>query len=225
MMVHPQLALFRLVSALCVLASATPASAEDDQQWRLVSENGGVTIYSRVRSGSPLKEFKAIGRIEAPTHAVHNVINDVEGYPKFMPFTAECRVVKREGSSLYAYQRISPKIVGDRDYTLLIEEKSWSTDTGVVYAKHWKPANHAGPPEKKSVLRVNLCDGGWLLEPETPDKTRATYTIYTDTGGSLPAFVANAASSIGIRKIFTAVRRQVKDPKYRENRDFLEPRQ
>ena len=218
---HSGLRLCGLASALCVLVAASARSAVDDE-WRKVGETGAVTIYSRVRSGSPLKEFKAIGTIEAPTNAVHNVISDAEAYPSFMPYTAECRVVKREGNALYTYQRISPKIVGDRDYTLLIEERSWPTDAGMVYMKQWKPANHAGPPAKKGVLRVNLCDGGWLLEPETADKTRATYTIYTDTGGSLPAFVANAASSIGIRKIFTAVRRQVKNPKYRENRDSAE---
>jgi hypothetical protein len=59
-----------------------------------------------------------------------------------------------------------------------------------------------------------------LLEPDHTVKTRATYSIFTDNGGRLPAFLANAASGIGIRKIFAAVRRQVKDPKYYEDRDF-----
>src|ERR1700738_4261849 len=93
---------------------------------------------------------------------------------------------------------------------------------GFAYLKHWKPANEAGPPEKKGVLRVKLCEGGWLLEPESAEKTRATYSIYTDTGGSLPAFIANAAGGIGIRKIFAAVRHQAKDPKYRADKDVVE---
>ena len=45
-------------------------------------------------------------------------------------------------------------------------------------------------------------------------KTRAIYTIYTDSGGALPAFVANSGSRIAIRKLFDAVRKQVKDPRY-----------
>jgi len=52
------------------------------------------------------------------------------------------------------------------------------------------------------------------LEPQGTTKTRATYSIYTDSGGALPAFIANKASEIGIRRIFAAVRKQVKDPKY-----------
>jgi hypothetical protein len=83
-----------------------------------------------------------------------------------------------------------------------------------VYQDRWEPANELGPAEKPGVLRVKLCEGGWLLEPAGANKTRATYSIYTDSGGKLPAFIANAASEIGIRKIFTAVRKQVKNPKY-----------
>jgi hypothetical protein len=193
---------------------AAGGADQNNQDWRLASDSGGVKLYSRVHAGSALKEFKAIGTIDASTRVVHNVLSDVEGYPKFMPFTAECRVLRRQGNSIHVYQRISPRIVSDRDYTLLIEEKSWPGNAGLVYSKHWRPANEMGPAEKKGVLRVTLCDGGWLLEPETADKTRATYSIYTDTGGSLPAFIANAASGIGIRKIFAAIRRQVREPKY-----------
>jgi hypothetical protein len=65
------------------------------------------------------------------------------------------------------------------------------------------------------VLRVKICEGGWLLEPDGENKTRATYSIYTDSGGAIPAFIANKVSEIGIRKLFAAVRKQVQDPKYR----------
>jgi Polyketide cyclase / dehydrase and lipid transport len=221
---HPGSALLVLLTTIGLVVSPARASDTDSdkEQWRLASESGAIKLYSRVRGRSPLKEFRAIGTIDAPTQAVHNVINDVEGYTKFMPFVAECYVVKQDGKSIYTYQRISPKIVGDRDYTLQIERTSWPIGAGLAYLNRWTPANDAGPPEKKGVLRVKLCEGGWLLEPESAEKTRATYSIYTDTGGSMPAFIANVASGIGIRKIFAAVRHQAKDPKYRENRDLVE---
>jgi hypothetical protein len=215
---------------LIVLVFATIASVPsglaaeiNDRPWRLDSDSNGLKIYSRLRPGSALKEFKAIGNFDAPTRVVHNVLDDVEGYPRFMPYVAACRILKRNGNSIYAYQRISPGIVSDRDYTLHIEEESWTVEGGTVYWKHWQQANDAGPPPQKGVLRVQLCQGSWLLEPEPGDKTRATYSVYTDTGGRLPAFIANVASGIGIRKVFAAIRNQVKDPKYLADRDFLEP--
>lgn len=190
------------------------SSIDPKDGWKLATQSKDVAIYWRLRPGSPLKEFKATGPIDAPTRAVHAVIDDFENYPTFMPYTKECRMIKREDNALVGYQRISPKICADRDYTLRVRNKSWPAAGGMAYLSRWTPANELGPPEKKGVVRVKICDGGWLLEPDGPLKTRATYSVYTDTGGAIPPFLANYASQTGISRLFEAVRKQVKSPKY-----------
>jgi len=203
-----------ILLAGCPTAFAAEESISADDYWKLSAQEKNVVIYSRPRPGSQLKEFKAVGPIDAPTSAVCAVIDDFQNYPKFMPYTTECRVKKRDGDSIVGYQRLSPKVCADRDYTLRVWKKSWSTPDGLVFASHWSPANELGPPEKKDVVRVKLCEGKWLLEPDGTTKTRATYFIYTDTGGFIPSFIANRISSTGITKLFAAIRKQVKDPKY-----------
>ena len=198
----------------CPTVFAAEESISTDGYWKLSDREQNVTIYSRPRPGSPLKEFKAVGPIDAPTGAVCAVIDDFQNYPKFMPYTTECRLIKKDGDSIVGYQRLSPKVCADRDYTLRVWKKSWPSTDGLVFMSHWAPANELGPPEKKGVVRVKLCEGKWLLEPDGATKTRATYFIYTDTGGFIPSFIANRISSTGITKLFAAVRKQVKDPKY-----------
>ena len=61
---------------------------------------------------------------------------------------------------------------------------------------------------------MRICQGAWLLEPVGDNKTRATYTIDTDSGGKIPAFIANPATELAIKKVFAAVRKQVKNDKY-----------
>ena len=200
-----------LAGAAFSIFGAEPGQNED---WKLVKQSSGVAIYSRPHAGSRLKEFKAIGEIDAPTETVHKVIDDVEAYPSFMPYTTECRVIERSSDSILTYQRLSPKIVSDRDYTLRIEKKSWPTQNGSAYLNRWKPANEHGPAEKPGVFRVKLCDGSWLLEPTSEGKTRATYFVFTDSGITVPPFLANTISETGISKLFAAVRKQAKDPKY-----------
>jgi hypothetical protein len=78
----------------------------------------------------------------------------------------------------------------------------------------WQTANELGPPEQKGIVRLKICNGGWLLEPDGPTKTRATYSIYSETGGAVPAFIANHASLTAIKKLYEAIRKQVKEPKY-----------
>ncbi len=198
----------------CPTAFAAEESISADDYWKLSDHEKDVTIYSRPRPGSALKEFKAVGPIDAPTSAVCAVIDDFQNYPKFMPYMTETRLIKRDGDSIVGYQRLSPKVCADRDYTLRVWKKSWPVTDGTVFASHWSPANELGPPEKKGVVRVKLCEGKWLLEPDGASKTRATYFIYTDTGGFIPSFIANRVSVTGITKLYAAVRKQVKDPKY-----------
>ena len=199
------------VGAELILASASPGAQED---WKLVKQSNGVAIYSRLHPGSQLKEFKAIGEIDASSKVVHNVIDDVDAYEDFMPYTKEATVLRKNQDSVIAYQRISPKIVADRDYTLRIQNKSWPAQFGIAYLNEWKPANEQGPAEKPGVFRVKVCDGSWLLEPTGPNKTRATYYVFTDSGINVPGFLENTISETGITKLFAAVRNQAKNPKY-----------
>jgi hypothetical protein len=209
------------ISAVIICCGAVGAadesfsSTDPNDGWKFAAKPSDVAIYSRLRAGSPVKEFRGVGLVDAPSRAVHAVIDDLENYPKFMPYTAECRLIKRESdSSIITYQRVSPKICGDRDYTLRIKSTSWPVANGVAYLNSWSPANELGPPEKKGVVRVRSCEGSWLLEPIDEKQTRATYSVYSDTGGAIPAFLANHASQTAIAKIFVAIRKQVNNAKY-----------
>jgi hypothetical protein len=203
-----------LVSGSNTFAAEFSSSVSPKEGWKLAADAKDVLIYSRPHADSNLKEFKAIGSIDAPAYAVHAVIDDFENYPKFMPYTLECRLIKREGDSVIGYQRLSPKIVEDRDYTLRVSKKSWPGPKGLTYLSQWQTANEMGPPEQKGVVRLKVCNGTWLLEPDGAAKTRATYSIYSDTGGFVPAFIANHASVTAIKKLYAAIGKQVKEPKY-----------
>src|SRR6266487_4863702 len=204
-----------VLAGTAALRAQPTGSVNPSEGWKLTTQSKGVAIHARPHPGSSLKEFRAVGEIDAPSGTVHAVIDDLDNYSDLMPYVAECRLIKHESDSIITYQRLSPKICADRDYTLRVRKKSWPTaEGGLAYLNWWKPANELGPAEKPGVVRVTACDGGWLLEPNGANKTRATYSVYTDTGGLIPAFVANHASQIGIGRLFEAVRKQVKIPKY-----------
>jgi hypothetical protein len=181
-------------------------------EWKFVSDKEGVALYRRQRALS--NESKATAEIAASTERVHAVLDDMESYASFMPYTAECRVLKRDGGSVLAYQRISAPLTSDRDYTVRVRTTTKKVEGGTSYLSHWEADNAAGPPEKRGVVRVNLCEGSWLLEPTGPNTTRATYLIYTDSGGMIPKFIKDAGSQVGMRKLFAAIRKQVTNPKY-----------
>ncbi len=206
--------LFAIASS-CSCANLVAAEPEAPPgEWKLVSTSDNVALYRRSRPGPGHYESKAIGEIAASTAVVHAVIDDLDSYSRFMPYTVECRVLKREDDSVLTYQRVSAPLVSDRDYTLRVRTTSKKVDGGTSYVSRWETENALGPVERRGVVRVKLCEGGWVLEPSGPNTTRATYSVYTDSGGVIPAFIKNTGSQIGIRKIFAAIRKQVRDPKY-----------
>src|SRR6476620_10437542 len=84
----------------------------------------------------------------------------------------------------------------------------WSTQVGGRLRMNW------GRPKKKVLWAEKFAEATCGLTLEDPAKTLATYSIYTDTGAPLPSFIDNRVSLTGIRRLFAAVRKQVKEPKY-----------
>lgn len=205
-----------LCSAFLLAAGSLAAPAGDGNDgWVLGSRSDNLTIYTRPHEGSAVRECRAIGIIEAEPIVVKRVIDDTAEYPKFMPYVIETRIILRTEDGRVGYQRISPPFVGDRDYTVRVKcESSPCPNGGMTYCNRWEAANDLGPAEIKGVTRVKITQGSWLLEPMPGGKTRATYTIYSDSGGGIPTFLLNTANKTAIPKLFEAVRKQAKLEKY-----------
>ena len=187
----------------------------EDEGWKVTSKSAELTVHERARAGSAIREIKAIGVMGAPPEVIKRVIDDVEEYPRFMPYVTESRILSRDAASIVSYQRVSPPLVSDRDYTVRVRSETRPGAGGVCFCNSWQVANDLGPAEKSGVSRVKITEGSWLLEPEDEGrKTRVTYRIFSDSGGSLPAAIANAASRTAIPKLFESVRKQALLPKY-----------
>ncbi len=67
---------------------------------------------------------------------------------------------------------------------------------------------------KPGLVRIRLLDGSWTLEANAEGtKTWATYWLYTDPGGYVPAFIANTANVDGVPQLFEAVRGRLVKPR------------
>ena len=205
-----------LVFLLCCLLPIVSRAAEKADDWSTIGTTDNVTTYTRPRKGSSLLECKGVGLMDAEPIVVKRVIDDTAEYPKFMPYVVETKTISDDGVTRIGYQRLSPPIVGDRDYTVCVrcEVKPCPTG-GMTYCNKWKAANELGPAEKKGVVRVKVTEGSWLLEPAPGGKTKATYTIYSDSGGGIPTMLLNSANKTAIPKLFEAVRKQSQLEKYR----------
>ena len=201
----------RAVVAVLILASLPSPAVETNGTWTKVSESAELTIYARSRSGSAIQELKAVGVIGFEPGVVKRVLDDCEKFPSFLPYVVEAQQISKNKATQVSYQRVSPPMVGDRDYTVRVHYQAIKGGT----LMRWEAANDLGPAEKPGVVRVKNTEGSWLLEPTREGReTLATYCVLSDGGGGLPPFVTNWAGKTAVPKLFDAIRKQAAITRY-----------
>lgn len=195
--------------ALTIAVLALSAQAEPG--WEIAAKEDGVTVMSREKPGSPVREMKAVGLIDGSPQEVWAVVRDYPNYTTLMPYTAEAKVLSVEegGKITLFYSLLNLPLVDKRDYVIrLLDESDWKDGKGFLKVT-WK-AEAGGPAERDGVVRVKVNDGSWLLEPrEDGKKTFVTYYIYTDPGGAIPKWIANKANGTAVPNVFLAIRKAV----------------
>jgi hypothetical protein len=206
----------------CGLVSfiSSGSASPENSDWVQVSKDESLAIFARSRSGCPIKEIRAVGSIDAPNWVVRNVIDEVEDYPSFMPYMTKTQIIERKLHQVIGYFRLDPPLIGARDVTVAVSSRAEKHEDGTVsYHFHWEPINSVGPTPSPGVIRITLDQGSWHLDScDGGTRTIATYTILTDGGGGLPAFVINFANRQGVEDLFSAIRKQVGVTKYSLNR-------
>jgi hypothetical protein len=194
------------VLLLPLLLTVTPDSGPG---WEQAARDDGITVFSRTKPDSSVKEMKAIGIIDAEPQAVWRTIRDYAHYDSTMPYTEESRVLRSEedGKVIYFYSVVNAPLVSRRDYIIrLVDESAWNEGKGYLLVT-WKAAE-GDVPEKDGRVRVKVNDGFWRLEPRDGGKrTFATYYVYTDPGGSVPKWIINNANKGAVPDVFRAIRR------------------
>jgi uncharacterized protein YndB with AHSA1/START domain len=166
-----------------------------------------MVICSRDDAGSHARELRATSEVNAPPSAVFDVVTDFQHYPSFMPYTKDVRVLSwRSVNVLVEYSRVSAPFVSDRDSVNEVRLTRGSARNGGVYRTDWFTRPDA-MPELAGVVRVRLNTGSWVIEPiDGGTRSRVTYSILTDPGGSIPRFLTDRSNSAFVPALFHAVR-------------------
>ncbi|MBF5041316.1 MULTISPECIES: START domain-containing protein [Myxococcaceae] len=197
--------------SLVVLLALGAGPASPPAAWEAVTEVDGIRVYARERAESSVSEVRAVGMVDAPPLAVWQVVRDYANQPKSSPYVEVARVLASEadGKVILLYNVIKAPLADRRDVTVRItDESDWQEGRGYLKAR-WT-ASELGPPPTPGIVRIHLNDGFWLLEPmDGGARTRVTYSLYTDPGGSVPRWIVNRANRSSLPEVLRALRREV----------------
>jgi ribosome-associated toxin RatA of RatAB toxin-antitoxin module len=178
------------VNTACILLSGVVALAgPDDAAWRHAGEHDGILVEQRAVAGSSLLEVRATGRSPLPPEAVLATVWDHRAYVQFVPYLKHLDVLAEGADWLVVYEQVAMPVVTDRDYTIRLTRGVTTAGGGFTVAFHSVPGE--GPPESDAYVRVREIEGMWLIEPDAGGGCRAAYSVRSDPGGILPAWIVN----------------------------------
>jgi START domain-containing protein len=204
----------KLLWLVPLLAVAAPSQAASTD-WELVKSSDGIVVDRRVVSGSPLKEFRGRGVIDAPIADILAVFSDVGRATEWMDSCNGSRVVDDVSERVkVVYNRThAPWPVSDRDAVL--RNVVTIDDDERRVAIDFTAIDDTRAPAVKGVVRMPFVRGHWYLWPAADGKsTRVEYQVHASPGGALPNWIVNYVSRDLPHKTVAGLRAQVKRRRY-----------
>ena len=193
---------------LLLLAPIALAGAEDGR-WERVAERDGIVVERRTDDPSPVRELRAKAHSSLPPAAIIATLWKHEDYVRFVPYLRRLDVLRDDGDAKLVYEQIHVPFLKDRDATVRFT-RSFSAATG-VYEVSSRAVPEEGPPEGNGYVRVRTSQAHWSLAPADDGGTAVTYTIRTDVGGLVPAWIVNAAQKDAVAKLIRAMLDRARD--------------
>jgi hypothetical protein len=186
--------------------------AQDD--WKLKENKDGIKIYTRSVENSNLKAIRVKVSVQATLSQLVAVILDIKSAKDWVYSTKSATLLKQVSpSELYYYSEVAlPWPITNRDFVahLIVVQ---DPNTRVVTIDG--PVVHNYVPEKKDIVRVNNSYGKWIFTPQANGMVLIDYTLETDPGGSIPAWLVNLFATKGPKETFVKLKEQIARPAYR----------
>jgi hypothetical protein len=171
------------VFILLFFASSSPNS------WELRKNESGIKIHTRPVEGFDLKQFRGVITLNESIQKVERIICDIAKMPQWIPNCIEARQIKND-KGLFLYYTITetPFPLDNRD--VVNQFNFIRKDNSVKIEITAKPDYLA---VNEDMVRIPYIKGFWLLEQVDHSKTKLTYQMLADPGGSIPTWLANSA--------------------------------
>lgn len=160
--------------------------------WELKKNENGIKVFTRVKEGSPLKEYKATVTINATMDAVLSVIKDVPGYVNWQYPCKEAKIVKQISDNEFISYTLNeaPWPIYDRD--VVVRSVFHQQDDQTVMMTMDAIAEEGFVEPVNGVVRITKMVGKWWFKPVT-DGIEITMQVHADPAGSIPKWLANSS--------------------------------
>lgn len=177
------------IAAVGLVAAAAISAQDAGREWVAAERKDGVALAFRDDDQLRVREVRAIA--ELPHAAERLMMVACDFTQPLDPDVREARIISGDVATRYTiYLRYAPRfvVVAARDVVLEVRRQqdgcSWSEQQGV------EP--NAG------AVRMPLLRGSWLVEPLGGSRSRVTYQIAVNPGGSIPKWLVRRGAAAAL---------------------------
>ncbi|MBL4681441.1 MAG: hypothetical protein JKY88_12060 [Pseudomonadales bacterium] len=167
-----------------------PSHANVDRNIILVKD--GITVEEEIKEGQAFPITFGKTRMNASVKRIGEWIRAVHTFVDWQHNCIEAQILTKADGSLLIYNRVaSPWPVSDRD--VLIRSSETSLDNGGVLMKFGN-VQDSSVNVPRGVVRMVRLVGSYRLTPSPKGGTDVIYTLDSDPGGKIPAWLVKQAS-------------------------------
>ncbi|MEJ0101816.1 MAG: START domain-containing protein [Bacteroidota bacterium] len=198
-----------LIPTFAILMYAVKAQ----NNWVLKTDQDGIKVYTCTQTDSKIKAVKVECTLKATLSQLAVVIFDINTSNQWVYRTSNCAILKQINPwDIYYYAQVeTPWPVADRDFIAHLK-LSQNPVTRVMVVE----ADNAPyfVPLKHNVVRIMHSVSKWVVSLQDKYTIKVEYTLFTDPGGNVPAWLINMFITKGPLESFQKLREHIKKPAY-----------
>src|SRR5215203_795909 len=195
---------------LLLFASITADAGQIEEVWQEAGVSNGVALSFRDDPQLNARHVRAVAELP---HAADPIIDVVCDFTQLLdPDTRESRVLAGDiGADYEIYLRYAPRymVVSARDVVLSVEAE----DNGCA----WSEIAGRLPP-RPGAVRMPLLRGSWSVEQIDGSRSRVTYEIAVNPGGSIPGWMVRRGAVSALPDVIRRVARCLSVPERADGR-------
>lgn len=197
----------KLLSAILTSVLFIVTSAQNN--WVQKGNKDGILIYTRNAPDSKIKAIKVECTLQVTLPQLVFIILDIDASKKWIYSTKSATTIKQVSpQELFYYSELDmPWPVTNRDFIAHIKVTQDAATKIVTVDAENVPGF---VPVKPNIIRVKQSVGKWVLVPAGPNAVKVEYTLLTDPGGSLPAWLVNMFITKGPYESFSKLKEHIK---------------
>jgi hypothetical protein len=182
-------------------------------EWELNKDKNGIKLYTKHEEGYAIKAVRAETTFHASLETCVAVLRDIDHLGELFPDCKKVEKVKQDANSQIHYLQLdAPWPVTDRDGAFGLKYSFDSAQNQVtINAKMVEGAY----PEQEGFVRLNKGQGTWKFTRLDDSHTQLEYYYLGDSGGTIPAWVANTVIEESPFRMLSNFHELVKNERYK----------